>query len=564
MLQASWELQKFFSDCKEVLSLIDEKKRYIPEEAGRDARSVAQLQRRHATFEESDLVTLAAKVAQIQDEAAKLHSLYAGDRAREIKEREQEVANEWRNLQRFADQRKHQLSDMGDLFKFFNMARDLMMWMETQMRQMRNEDKPRDVSGVELLINNHQSLKAEIDARAENFTICTNLGKDLINRRHVRAGEVKDKCVALCVQRDEIGDQWRDRWEYLQLMLEVYQFARDAAVAEQWLVAQEPYLLNEDLGETLDQVEQLIKKHETFEKSIHAQEERFNALRKLTTLELKQRRQRANQSDQGLDLDQESRPVDRTSLKASRLALYMEEFKTLEERERDLESRRAQEQAVRDAEERVRREQELEQQQALRQRAADVIDVTKAIASVGAATSSSKLTPGSPSTQAKQDQEVRIEGLLSRKHEWESVNRKASNRSWDKVYCVISATSNRYEFYKDQKHFKNNKPLESLSLVGASVEAAVDYKKKDHVFRLKLNNGGQYLFRAKDDEEMRAWMSRTQVAISAANSGTTSSPASTSSDINKTKSLPPPQQRTTSSTSGPGGASASLKKDFKK
>lgn len=32
------------------------------------------------------------------------------------------------------------------------------------------------------------------------------------------------------------------------VVLEVYQFARDAAVAEAWLVAQEPYLLNQDLG----------------------------------------------------------------------------------------------------------------------------------------------------------------------------------------------------------------------------------------------------------------------------------------------------------------------------
>lgn len=49
----------------------------------------------------------------------------------------------------------------------------------------------RDVSGVELLMNNHQSLKAEIDARAENFTICVNLGKDLLTRRHQRSPEVR-------------------------------------------------------------------------------------------------------------------------------------------------------------------------------------------------------------------------------------------------------------------------------------------------------------------------------------------------------------------------------------
>lgn len=31
-------------------------------------------------------------------------------------------------------------------------------------------------------------------------------------------------------------------------VLEVYQFARDAAVAEAWLVAQDPYLLSQELG----------------------------------------------------------------------------------------------------------------------------------------------------------------------------------------------------------------------------------------------------------------------------------------------------------------------------
>jgi hypothetical protein len=31
-------------------------------------------------------------------------------------------------------------------------------------------------------------------------------------------------------------------------VLEVYQFARDAAVAEAWLIAQEPYLLSQELG----------------------------------------------------------------------------------------------------------------------------------------------------------------------------------------------------------------------------------------------------------------------------------------------------------------------------
>jgi len=75
----------------------------------------------------------------------------------------------------------------------------------------------RDVSGVELLMNNHQSLKAEIDAREENIAICVNLGKDLLARRHYRSPEVRDKLTQLAMQRGGMMEQWEHRWEYLQL-----------------------------------------------------------------------------------------------------------------------------------------------------------------------------------------------------------------------------------------------------------------------------------------------------------------------------------------------------------
>ncbi len=75
----------------------------------------------------------------------------------------------------------------------------------------------RDVSGVELLMNNHQSLKAEIDARDENFTICVNLGKDLLARKHMRSQEVREKLIQLGTNRGEMMEKWEERWEYLQL-----------------------------------------------------------------------------------------------------------------------------------------------------------------------------------------------------------------------------------------------------------------------------------------------------------------------------------------------------------
>lgn len=44
--------------------------------------------------------------------------------------------------------------------------------------------------------------------------------------------------------------------------------------------------MSAELGHTIDEVENLIKKHEAFEKSAAAQEERFSALERLTTVSL--------------------------------------------------------------------------------------------------------------------------------------------------------------------------------------------------------------------------------------------------------------------------------------
>ena len=67
-------------------------------------------------------------------------------------------------------------------------------------------------------------------------------------------------------------------------VLEVHQFGRDAGVAESWLLGQEPYLSSREMGQNVDEVEKLIKRHEAFEKSAATWEERFSALERLTTV----------------------------------------------------------------------------------------------------------------------------------------------------------------------------------------------------------------------------------------------------------------------------------------
>merc|ERR1719225_656438 len=45
-----------------------------------------------------------------------------------------------------------------------------------------------------------------------------------------------------------------------------------------------------------------------------------------------------------------------------------------------------------------------------------------------------------------------------------------------------------------------------MDLSNAEATVATDYTKKKHVFRLKLENGGDYLFQASDDDQMSLWV----------------------------------------------------------
>ncbi|VDL98418.1 unnamed protein product [Schistocephalus solidus] len=487
LLKAAWDLHKFLCDCQDVLDRIAEKAGAIPEDVGRDAKAVAVLQRKHIAFE-SELTRLGQQVEEVVEFATTLLPSYAGDKERIICDRRDEVVQAWRQLQYSAEQRKVHLLDASDVHRFFAMVRELRLWMEMMQTEMSSKEKPRDVSGVELLMNNHRSLEAEIDAREENFSICLSLGRTLLNRNHPRQEEIREKCIQLVTERILLSEQWNDRWEHLKLILEVYQFARDAAVAEAWLIAQESFIKSSDLGESLDETLALLKKHLAFERAAATQEERFLALQKLTHLELKAS-ERTPESEAA-----------RLELRKQKISEATREFQPPKQ----------------------------------------PVPLTPAQASVAAAGVGS--APGRPGVETPTSRSIResidsgrpppsnLEALLHRKHEWESATKKASARSWHELYFVLSAATGTLSAYKDQKH-AHEKPGDlyhkeaPVSLAGAVAVPATNYEKRMYVFRLKLENGGESLFQARSDDEMHNWIEAIN-AISNSLGGLSSASAS--------------------------------------
>uniref|UniRef100_A0A4W4H3Z7 Spectrin beta chain n=1 Tax=Electrophorus electricus TaxID=8005 RepID=A0A4W4H3Z7_ELEEL len=470
LLAASYDILKYFCDGKELVVQIQEKQNELPEDLGEDFSKAESFHRMHAAFER-DISSLGKQVHQFQQTAARLHAQYAGAQAGNIKETEKAVVDAWKGLLAACEGRRKQLEETAGKFRFFTMVRDLMAWMESIIQQIETQEKPRDVSSVELLKKYHQDIHAEIETRVPKLNGCVELGQTLVARKHKDSEEVSRKGA-----RKEMMLKWNDRWDWLRLLLEVCQFARDASVAEAWLIAQEPYVADRDLGETVDEAEKLIKRHEAFEKSSATWEDRFCALERLTTVRLPV-----------LHGCVCSREFTHKVIFLSQVLPYLCVCVCVQADLADVEPSSGQvEDTVGDSTVLV------------------LSDIQESSYMEPAASSSTYITEETEQatlpTAAPQTQATLMEGTLARKHELEGPNKKASNRSWNNIYCVLKP--GQLGAYKDGKNFAHGVTYHGenpLSLSNATCEVLTSYKKKKQVFKLRLGDGSEYLFQCKDE-----------------------------------------------------------------
>ena len=160
---ASYDLRKFYSDCKDTLARIRDKYNNLPDDLGKDKKQVENLERKHDSFI-LDVQSLRDQVHRITEEAGKFQQSYAGDKAREIQMREKEVVDAWNQLLLACDDRRIKLADTGDLFRFYTMVRDLLNWMDDISRQIKNQEKPKFVF-LTLCINSWMLLELSFSGR---------------------------------------------------------------------------------------------------------------------------------------------------------------------------------------------------------------------------------------------------------------------------------------------------------------------------------------------------------------------------------------------------------------
>uniref|UniRef100_A0A7M4F3W1 Spectrin beta chain n=1 Tax=Crocodylus porosus TaxID=8502 RepID=A0A7M4F3W1_CROPO len=485
MLAASYELHRFYHDARQALAQVQHKQAQLPDELGRDLNTAEAMQRSHSAFEH-DIQALSTQVQQVQEDAGRLQKAYAGEKAEDIGRHEQAVSEAWAALGTRSRCRRQLLLDTVDRFRFLRAVRDLLLWMDGVLLQIEGHEHPRDVSSADLVIKNHHGIKAEVEARADSFMACIATGTALLEKGHYAANEISEKLLELQARRKEIGERWQDKMDWLQIVMEVLMFGRDASMAEAWLSSQEPIVRSAELGGSVAEVENLIKRHEGFQKSVAAWEERFLALERLTALEEKERRQREEEEARKRQPPEPEPAPEPEPTAAAQSAPALDGQQGPSSSHGVLETTEATSGAGLDP---LAKDKEQSPAPSPKPR-------LKGPALIADPAHAATLPPRAPEPPAQET----MEGTLCRKQEMEAQGKKAANRSWQNVYCVLRKGS--LGFYKDAKNAAHGVPYHGeapVGLQGTQCSVALDYKKRKHVFKLGLSDGREYLFQAKDE-----------------------------------------------------------------
>lgn len=299
-LRAAGEIHRFHRDVSEILFRIQDKNAALSCEMGKDLNSALTLDRKHEGFE-NDLVALEAQVQVLVEDSTRLQKKYPTN-AQAILTQVENVVTAWDKLKDKSAVRSDQLAASCDLQTFLTQVRDLMLWASNLRHLLQAEEHVRDATGATALKIQHDALYNEIEAREEKFRYLSELSDSMVQTGHYAASEVEERCSALLDERSvcisaliainhskflhfdfliffqRLHTAWNKKKVLLEQKIDLYCFLRDAKQIDSMSQQIEASLSSTELGQTVEVVQDQIKRHDAYEKFIQTQEEKVALL----------------------------------------------------------------------------------------------------------------------------------------------------------------------------------------------------------------------------------------------------------------------------------------------
>merc|ERR1719445_2697677 len=470
-LSGAKQVHVFDKNADETISWIGEKEAEMSaDETGQDLETIQSLLERQQGLKR-DLAAIQEQVKAVETEASVLCELFP-DAAAHIQTKREYLSQAIHNLLHLASQREEKLRQNHQIQRYFDDYRELMAWASEVVAKITSPDLASDLTGAETLISRHKEIRSEIDARLGLFTKFEEAGQKLIKNGHFMSTEILEKISVLMSRKDKILECWSLREEIYNQHLDYLLWTKDADAIESWMSSREPHIVDSNYGADIDEVEELIKKHNDFEGAVLAKEGDLNSVHRITMIEknfeaLREREEAARQEEERLE-----------GIKKKELA------RITNERRRENERRRTQEiKFNREDFEQMRASQANGKSEASKSVSPTNEEAFKRGESLRLEPQKHKRTPSFTTRRRTQSfrrhvkninamqnlPPVEVDGYLDRKQELQIGGKRATIRSWKSYYTVLCGQL--MCFFRDQEDFFESKAASSpIMIYQASVE----------------------------------------------------------------------------------------------
>jgi len=280
-LNSTFGVQTFHIESQETISWIQDKIRVVQstEKLGNDLSGVMQMQRRLSGLER-DMAAIISKKEQLERQAASLEKDHPAESA-EIRARLEEITGVWTDLKELLNKREETMGEAAELQKFLRDLDHFSVWLTRTQTAVASSDAPQSLVDAEQLLNQHQTIKEEIDRYVPDYSRMKEYGDRVCSSADASDPQylfLRERLNALDQGWNKLDQMWRHRQLTLSEDLNLEIFRRDAKQAEQLLVNQEYYLKQMHAAQSLEEAEQMLRKHQDFITSSRANKDKIDGV----------------------------------------------------------------------------------------------------------------------------------------------------------------------------------------------------------------------------------------------------------------------------------------------
>lgn len=278
-LDRAHRLETFRIDCQETVTWIEDKTRVLEDTSDmtNDLSGVMKLKRRLSMMER-DLGAIQTKLDTLQAQADDI-AIEKPHQAAAIREDISRIQNVWDILNRKVREQEAKLEEAGDLQRFLRDLDHFQAWLTATQRQVASEDEPQSLAEAERLLAQHKAIHDEINGYAEDYRKMRAMGDRVTqDQTDPQYMFLRQRLGGLEEGWEELGRMWDNRQHMLSQGLNLQMFLRDAKLAEVILSQQENILTKEEQPHSLEQAENLLKRHQDFLTTMDANDDKIKAV----------------------------------------------------------------------------------------------------------------------------------------------------------------------------------------------------------------------------------------------------------------------------------------------